>query len=169
MRRISDFVRVVRGGTRRVHRDSVVGMEFRAFAEYAAVLGLLTGTVQPESQNNDYESGLTEIDGGTWHLRTARTTPTKPGAFLAFWRRDEAGETAPFDTRAVGAGLIVLVEQEGRRGAFRFTAEHLAALGITAGPRPGKRGFRVYPSWCEDLSASATAAQRAQAPAFREY
>lgn len=146
-------------------------MEFRAFAEYAAAVGWpeAVDTVRPETQNSDYESGVAEIDGGTWHLRTARTTPTKPGAFLAFWRRDETGETAPFAADAVGAGLIVLVEQEGRRGAFRFTAERLAALGITAGPRPGKRGFRVYPDWCDGLNASATATQRAQASAFREY
>ena len=146
-------------------------MEFRAFAEYAAAVGQpeAVDTARPEAQNSDYESGVAEIDGGTWHLRTARITPTKPGAFLAFWRRDETGETAPFAADAVGAGLIVLVEQAGRRGAFRFTAEHLSALGITAGPRPGKRGFRVYPGWCDGLNASAMATQRAQASAFREY
>ncbi|KKI16621.1 MULTISPECIES: MepB family protein [unclassified Leucobacter] len=146
-------------------------MEFRAFAEYAVAVGRpeSVGAVRPEEQNSDYESGVVEIDGGTWHLRTARTTPTKPGAFLAFWRRDGTGGTAPFAADAVGAGLIVLVEQAGRRGAFRFTAEHLSALGITAGPRPGKRGFRVYPGWCGGLNPSATATQRAQAPAFDEY
>lgn len=146
-------------------------MEFRTFAEYAIAVGRpgAAASARSEAQNGDYESGVAEIDGGTWHLCTARTTPTKPGAFLAFWRRDEAGGTVPFATDTVGAGLIVLVEQDGRRGAFRFTAEHLAALGITAGPRPGKRGFRVYPSWCAGLGASAAATQRAQASAFREY
>lgn len=143
-------------------------MLFSALEEYAAVLGE-PFTVTPETQNSDYESGVAHLRGASWHVRTARITPTKPGAFLAFWRRDDDGATAPFGPDDAGAGLLVFVEEEGRRGVFRFTAAHLEALGITAGARPGKRGFRVYPSWCEGLNPQATRTQRAQAPAFQEY
>jgi hypothetical protein len=52
---------------------------------------------------------------------------------------------------------------------FRFTAADLDRLGITAGRTPGKRGFRVYPSWCAGLNAQASATQRAHASAFSEY
>lgn len=75
----------------------------------------------------------------------------------------------PFAPDGVDAGLLVFVEQLGRRGVFRFTAPHLTQLGITSGVRPGKRGFRVYPSWCTRLNATATAAQLAQASAFQEF
>ncbi|MFJ3958477.1 MepB family protein [Arthrobacter sp. NPDC090010] len=143
-------------------------MGFDAFETYAAEVGMPV-LVTPETQNGDYESGIARIGGEPWHIRTARTTPTKPGAFVAFWQRDPAGTTMPFGEDDPAAGLCVFVEQEGRRGVFRFTGAHLARLGITSGKRPGKRGFRVYPGWCSELNVQAAATQRAQAPAFEEY
>ena len=125
--------------------------------------------IAPEEQNSDYESGIVQIDRDSWHIRTARNTPTKPGAFVAFWRRGADGVTTPFSEDDPAAGLLVFVEQLGRRGVFRFTAADLARLGITSGARPGKRGFRVYPSWCVDLNSGATAAQRAQSSSFLTY
>lgn len=143
-------------------------MQFRAFETYAAALGASVA-VTAETHNGDYESGIAQIDGEAWHIRTARNTPTKPGAFVAFWRRAADGTTTPFGNDDLAAGLLVFVEQLGRRGVFRFTGAQLAELKITSGRHPGKRGFRVYPSWCEQLNAQATATQRAQAPAFQEY
>ncbi len=144
-------------------------MSFPAFETYVAATGLTIAAVTAEEQNSDYESGVAEIDGARWHIRTARTTPAKPGAFTAFWCRGADGQTAPFAADAVGAGLLVLVEQGSLRGRFRFTAQELATLGITSGRRPGKRGFRVYPAWCTDLNPQASRAQRAQSSAFAEY
>lgn len=143
-------------------------MQFNAFAVYSAAAGI-SADVTPEAQTTDYESGIVQIGDEAWRIRTARTTPTKPGAFVAFWQRDADGRTAPFNDDDPAAGLLVFVEQQGRRGVFRFTGAHLIELGITSGRRPGKRGFRVYPSWCADLNAQATATHRAQAPAFREF
>ncbi|WP_430336138.1 MepB family protein [Rhodococcus sp. ACT016] len=143
-------------------------MQFSAFETYAAELGMAVA-VTPEMQNSDYESGVAQIGDEMWHIRTARITPTKPGAFVAFWQRDSGGTTMPFSDDDLAAGLCVFVEQQGRRGVFRFTGAHLAELGITSGSRPGKRGFRVYPSWCTGLNTQATATQRAQASAFQEY
>lgn len=143
-------------------------MQFSAFEAYAAEVGA-TVAVTPETQNSDYESGIAQICDEAWHIRTARNTPTKPGAFVAFWQRDAGGTTTPFSDDDLAAGLLVFVEQQGRRGVFRFTGAHLAELGITSGRRPGKRGFRVYPSWCAGLNTQATATQRAQAPAFQEF
>lgn len=143
-------------------------MQFRMFEAYAASVGVPVAVV-PEAQNSDYESGLARIGDQAWHIRTARNTPTKPGAFVAFWRRGGDGVTRPFGEGDSAAGLLVFVEQLGRRGVFRFTSAHLAELRITSGKRPGKRGFRVYPGWCTDLNAQATAAQTAQSSAFQEY
>lgn len=143
-------------------------MQFNAFAVYSAWVGV-TADVVPEPQNSDYESGIAQMGDEAWHLRTARTTPTKPGAFVAFWQRDAEGSTVPFSDDDPAAGLLVFVEHHERRGVFRFTSAHLAALGITSGRRPGKRGFRVYPSWCAGLNAQATTTQRDQASAFQEF
>ncbi|MBY4131355.1 MepB family protein [Rhodococcus fascians] len=125
--------------------------------------------VRSAEQNSEYESGVARIDNAEWHIRTARTTPTKRGAFVAFWQRDADGSTIPFGDMDGAAGLLVFVEQQGRRGVFRFTGVHLAELGITSGTRPGKRGFRVYPSWCDNLNNQAATTQRAQASAFQLY
>lgn len=143
-------------------------MRFNAFGVYSARVGV-TAEVIPEMQNSDYESGIVRIGEEAWHIRTARNTPTKPGAFVAFWQRDEEGNTAPFSDDDPAAGLLVFVEQHDRRGVFRFTVAHLTELGITSGRRPGKRGFRVYPSWCVGLNVQPTTTQRAQAPAFQEF
>lgn len=143
-------------------------MQFNAFAVYSAGVGV-TGEVVPETQNSDYESGIVQIGDEAWHIRTARNTPTKPGAFVAFWQRDAEGNTVPFSDGDPAAGLLVFVEQHDRRGVFRFTSAHLSALGITSGRRSGKRGFRVYPSWCADLNVQATTTQRDQASAFQEF
>lgn len=143
-------------------------MQFSAFAVYSASMGLIAEVI-PEMQNSDYESGLVQIGEEAWHIRTARNTPTKPGAFVAFWQRNAKGNTTPFRDDDHAAGLLVFVEHDCRRGVFRFTGTHLTELGITSGRRPGKRGFRVYPSWCVGLNMHAMISQRAQASAFHEF
>lgn len=146
-------------------------MSFSAFDWYVEhVLGLRTGlaSVESEEQNSDYESGVAMVSGQRWRLRTARVTPTKPGAFVAVWRRSEQGDTEPFPADEAIAGLAVfVVEGDQHRGVFWFTAEHLRELGVTGSKRhPGKRGFRVYPAWCTGLNRQATKTQTAQASAF---
>ncbi len=141
---------------------------FPAFRAYADAVGASVD-VSAEAQSSEYESGVARMGADVWHIRTARNTPTKPGAFVAFWRRDETGSPAPFTAAEVGAGLLVFVADGSRRGAFRFTDVHLAGLGVTSATTPGKRGFRVYPPWCEELNAQAARSQRAQAPAFQAY
>ncbi|GED99555.1 metallopeptidase [Gordonia spumicola] len=116
----------------------------------------------PDATNLDYDGRIAQIGDQRWRVRTARVTPTKPGAFVAVWRRDVDGGTEPFDSADV-AGLLVFVEG----GVFRFTAEHLADMGITSSDRhPGKRGFRVYQPDLVGLNPRAARTQRAQASAF---
>ncbi|MBP1325914.1 hypothetical protein JOF28_001146 [Leucobacter exalbidus] len=145
-------------------------MQFTAFHRFISIVGDQFGEAHdpsPEDQRGEYESGTARLGGHLWRVRTASVTPTKPGAFVAAWRRDERGETRPFGSDDGTEGLLVFVHDGERFGVFRFTASHLQALGVTASAaHPGKRGFRVYPSWCEDLNAQATRTQRAQAPAF---
>lgn len=142
-------------------------MNFHAYGRYLDLAGDVRGTPVPEEQNSDYESGRVQIGSELWRLRTGRITPTKPGAFVAVWERDATGTTQPFRSDDVAAGLLVFVEEEDRFGVFRFTAAHLEVLGVTSSAsKPGKRGFRVYPSWCADLNGPATRTQRAQSKAF---
>lgn len=126
-------------------------------------------TVHPEEQNSEYESGIALIGEEWWRIRTARITPTKPGAFVATWTRDDKGKTRPFTVDESQSGLLVFVADGEHFGVFRFTSEDLKSLGyVTSGHHPGKRGFRVYPSWCTGLNPQASRTQRAQASAFEE-
>ncbi|WP_084697609.1 MepB family protein [Glaciibacter superstes] len=125
--------------------------------------------VTPETQSSDYESGMVLLESGLWRIRTGRITPTKPGAFVAVWRRLDDGSTVPFGADDPAVGLHVFVEEQDHFGVFQFAAEQLASLGISQTEQsPGKRGFRVYPSWSTGLNRQAARSQKAQSPAFRD-
>ena len=145
-------------------------MQFRALNEFFDVVGDRYGTPgvpRPEEQNGEYESGSVTIGTKRWRIRTALVTPRKPGAFVAVWKRDEAGETTPFASDDEVDGLLVFVREAENFGVFRFTASHLATLGVTrSSANPGKRGFRVYPRWSVGLNAQATRTQNVQSEAF---
>ncbi|MBL3698802.1 MepB family protein [Leucobacter luti] len=144
-------------------------MIFSAFERYQRRIGAEPAHVLPEEQSSDYESGLATIGSGTWRIRTARITPTKPGAFVAVWRRSPSGATEPFESSDECAGLMVFVSDADRFGVFTFTREHLTKLGVVRSSRArGKRGFRVYPPWNTNLNAQAARTQRAQADAFAD-
>ena len=142
-------------------------MTYTALDRYCLVTVQAHGEVIPEAQQSDYQAGIAEIDGQLWRIRTARTTPTKSGGFVAIWHRDETGSTAPYVSDAELHGALVFIEQSERFGVFRFTQQHLEQLGVYASATaPGKRGFRVYPSWVTGLHGQAKKSQDAQRPAF---
>lgn len=145
-------------------------MRFTALARFFDIVGDQygePGAPQPEEQNGEYESGILAIGPEVWRVRTARVTPKKPGAFVAVWQRAEAGETRPFASDNGAAGLLVFVQEGERFGVFRFAAPQLESLGVTrTSSQPGKRGFRVYPSWSENLNRQAARTQDAQFASF---
>lgn len=144
-------------------------MGFSAFERYRKLAGIGSTQIVVEEQGSDYESGKVTLDSGTWRIRTARVTPTKPGAFVAVWKRSSSGTTEPFDSFDDCVGLMVFVNDVDRFGVFTFTREHLMELGVLQSSlAPGKRGFRTYPSWCTDLNAQAVRTQRAQSDAFTD-
>lgn len=142
---------------------------FKRFIDLASAPADAQPVIQGEEQNSDYESGIVRIGKEQWRIRTARITPTKPGAFVAVWKRSESGTTRPFTVDESMSGLLVFVTEEDRLGVFQFTTAHLVTLGyVSSHLHPGKRGFRVYPSWCTDLNSQASRTQRAQEAAFFE-
>lgn len=126
-------------------------------------------SVEAETDNADYQAGLATIGDQLWRIRTAKVTPTKPGAFVSVWRRAADGSTEPFRLDDPADGLLVFVSDQRRSGVFRFSRGLLGELGISSSStKAGKCGFRVYPAWCSGLNPQATRTQRAQAPAFEE-
>lgn len=144
-------------------------MGFRAVEHYAHVKGLTLSELVPEEQNSDYQSCCAKLEGTWWRVRTARITPTKPGAFVAIWRRSPGGSTEPFSTDDDCAGLLVFVSNEDSFGVFRFPTTALDELGIYSSQRSaGKRGFRLYPPWSTSLNPQATRTQGKQVAFFED-
>lgn len=142
-------------------------MKFSAFERYRQLVALPLTSVTAEEQGSDYEAGRIVIGAETWRIRTARITPTKPGAFVAVWHRAADGTTQPYNESDDCDGLMVFVEDGDRFGVFKFAKKHLVELGVIQSDKaPGKRGFRVYPDWCTGLNKQATRTQQAQASAF---
>lgn len=144
-------------------------LSFDAFEQYCRLTGVCFASPVTEEQQSDYEAGLVVIDGESWRIRTARVTPTKPGAFVALWHRDSSGETSPFEADENVAGVLVFVVEADRFGVFSFDTQHLLELGVLRSLKSkGKRGFRVYPSWSSNLNPQASKTQRSQSRAFTE-
>lgn len=142
---------------------------FKRFISLAPAPADAQPVIQIEEQNSDYESGVALIGKEQWRIRTARITPTKSGAFVAVWKRDEGGSTRPFTADESMSGLLVFVEEQERFGVFQFTPAYLISLRyVSSELHPGKRGFRLYPAWCTNLNPQAIRTQRAQAAAFTE-
>ncbi|KSU62003.1 MepB family protein [Arthrobacter sp. NIO-1057] len=142
-------------------------MTYTALDRYCHLTEQHHGEVVADEQQSDYQSGVTVIGDQLWRIRTARITPTKPGGFVALWRRDKNGTTAPFESEEGVQGVMVFIEDADQFGVFRFTQQHLEQLGIFASASaPGKRGFRVYPSWVTGLRGQAKKTQDNQLSAF---
>jgi hypothetical protein len=96
---------------------------FKQFMDSAPASAAAHPVIQAEEQNGDYESGAARIRKEQWRIPTARTTPAKAGAFVAVWKRGEAGSTRPFTADESTSGLLVFVEEQERFGVFRFTRQ----------------------------------------------
>ncbi|WP_435299105.1 MepB family protein [Timonella sp. A28] len=140
---------------------------FHTYAQHVFVDTDLTYRLTPEPENAEYQACTVTIADTLWRVRTAKITPTKPGAFVACWQRAADGTTEPFPADDRVHGLLVFVNENQRSGVFQFTQSHLEQLGVLSTPKQaGKRGFRLYPAWCTNLNPQATKTQAAQAPAF---
>lgn len=145
-------------------------LKYTALERYCRLTGQKHSEVMSEEQQSDYQAGISEIDGQLWRIRTARITPTKSGGFVAIWRRDTTGTTAPYESEEGFQGVMVFIAEADHFGVFRFTQQHLEHLGVFASASaPGKRGFRVYPSWTTGLKGQAKKSQEAQLPAFTAF
>ena len=90
-------------------------------------------------------------------FRSAKVTPTKSGAFVTLWKRDENGATRPYSFADRIETFIVAASVPDGYGYFTFTAAVLADRGILAtGGSPGKRGFRLYTPWDTGLNKNAS-------------
>ncbi|PQZ85949.1 hypothetical protein CQ018_19405 [Arthrobacter sp. MYb227] len=107
------------------------------------------------------EFSLTNDSGSIARIvfRSAKVTPTKAGLFVTLWKRDSAGVTRPYTAADSIDEFWISAETERGYGVFRFAADALENFGVLRSTKkPGKRGFRLYTPWDENLNSSATKA-----------
>jgi hypothetical protein len=112
----------------------------------------------PESTN--YGACSFELNNYKIQLRVANITPTKIGQFVAIWKRNNNGITAPFDVADSLDFMIISVRDSEKFGQFIFPKSVLVSKGIVSkNGKGGKRGIRVYAPWDKPLNKTAKQTQ----------
>lgn len=100
------------------------------------------------SENTNYGACSFELNNKIIQYRVANITPTKIGQFVAIWKRNNEGITAPFDVSDSLDFLIISVRDSENFGQFIFPKSVLVSKGIISqNTKGGKRGIRVYAPW----------------------
>jgi len=100
------------------------------------------------SESANYGACSFELNNKLIQYRVANITPTKIGQFVAIWKRNNKGITAPFDVADSLDFMIISVRDSENFGQFIFPKSVLVAKGIVSqNEKGGKRGIRVYAPW----------------------
>ncbi len=139
--------------------------------QYKRLIGICeqtpTSLIEPSIHKNDYYAHYIEIQKHKVIFRVAKTTPTKPGLFVAIWKKNEQGKNEPYDHLDSFDNMVIYAEQNQQKGVFVFPKKDLIELSIiSSDTKNGKMGIRLYPSWSKDLNPQAKKTQEKQAPFF---
>ena len=121
------------------------------------------------SESANYGACSFELNIYKIQFRVANITPTKIGQFVAIWKRNKEGITAPFDVGDSLDFMIISVRDSENFGQFIFPKSVLIAKGIVSqNEKGGKRGIRVYAPWDKPENKQAIKTQDWQANYFVE-
>ncbi|TDR19627.1 MepB family protein [Flavobacterium cheniae] len=121
------------------------------------------------SESTNYGACSFELNNYKIQYRVANITPTKIGQFVAIWKRNKEGITAPFDVGDSLDFMIISVRDSENFGQFIFPKSVLIAKGIVSqNDNGGKRGIRVYAPWDKPENKQAIKTQDWQANYFIE-
>lgn len=122
----------------------------------------ITDFVQ-QAESAEYGACTFRLNGRPVIHRVSKITPAKTGQFVTIWKRNEAGDTCPFDATDDFDYVIITATSGAEFGQFIFPKNVLIEKGIvTANGREGKRGIRVYPPWDAANSKQAVLTQQWQ-------
>lgn len=121
------------------------------------------------SESANYGSCSFELNNKLIQYRVANITPTKIGQFVAIWKRNNEGITAPFDVSDSLDFMIISVRGSENFGQFIFPQSVLVSHGIISqNEKGGKRGIRVYAPWDKPENKQAIKTQAWQVNYFVE-
>ena len=120
-------------------------------------------------ENTNYGACSFELNNKLIQYRVANITPTKIGQFVAIWKRNTEGITAPFDVSDSLDFMIISVRDSENFGQFIFPKSVLVSHGIISqNEKGGKRGIRVYAPWDKPENKQAIKTQAWQVHYFVE-
>lgn len=109
--------------------------------------------LQFSEEGKDYESCKFTVEEYFFLGRKSKITPTKKGEFVTLWKRLDK-DTHPFEQKDK-IDYVFIVNQNAT-GYFLFPQAILLEKGIfQSSKKKGKRGFRLYFPWEEDLNPQA--------------
>lgn len=121
------------------------------------------------SESANYGACSFELNNKLIQYRVANITPTKIGQFVAIWKRNSEGITAPFDVSDSLDFMIISVRDSENFGQFIFPKSVLVSHGIISqNEKGGKRGIRVYAPWDKPENKQAIKTQAWQVNYFVE-
>ena len=131
--------------------------------------GLEMRNVEIELESKDYAAHSFSLGGKKILFRKAKITPVKTGQFVTLWKRNQNGETAPFDISDDFDFYLVAVRKAKRLGLFIFSKFIFYQYGVLSGKaQNGKRGIRVYTTWDKTMNAPSQKTQLWQRECFLE-
>lgn len=126
--------------------------------------------LEVELESQEYSAHTFQLNNDQVLFRKAKITPTKTGQFVAIWKRNGKGITAPFDFRDDFELFIIATKAPTNFGIFIFPKLVLHAHQILSDQtRDGKRGIRVYPIWAETSNKQAQKTQEWQTQYFLDF
>jgi hypothetical protein len=131
---------------------------------------LLLDNIVNEKEHADYGALTFTLNKAPVKFRVSKITPIKIGCFVALWKRDDQGDTVPYDAADDFEFYIIhVVQDDGQCGQFVFPkAVLLKNKVLSEEGKGGKRGFRLYPRWDKAESKQALKTQAWQVPYFFE-
>lgn len=132
-------------------------------------LGFKLENILTDLDSKPYFGHVFQCNNRNIIFRKAKITPKKIGQFVAIWKRDHTGLTAPYDFLDAFDFIVIQVKRENNLGQFVFPKSILIENGIVStNQKEGKRGIRVYPIWDKPISKQAVKTQNWQLRYFLE-
>lgn len=110
--------------------------------------GFVLENLKIEEESADYGAAEFSIHNHSIRFRVGKSTPTKVGQFVTFWKRIGKGPILPYDFNDSFDFLVLSARAENHFGQFVFPKAVLCEKGIiSSSEKEGKRAMRIYPSW----------------------
>lgn len=133
-------------------------------------LGLKCSNIEEDKECREYSGFNFTVNDWNIKFRISKITPTKTGQFVTIWKRNENGETTPFDIADDIDFYFVASFKDNLSGIFIFPKNILLEKGILSNEEKiGKRGIRVYPAWDKTESKQAQKTQEWQTQYFLTF